>query len=1027
MTKLSLFILANERPRSFHLCLTSLLLFVFCISINAQNTITVSGKVTDKSNAPIPGVSVIVQNSNTGASTDFDGNYTIKAPSNAILEFRYLGYVTQKIAINGRSSITVEMEEDSQQLEEIVVIGYGTQRKEAVTGSVASISGEVVRDVPASNVTESLQGRLPGIDISRTSSRPGATRQIRIRGVRSLSASNDPLIVLNGITFSGSIADISPSSIKSVDVLKDASATAIYGSRGANGVILITTKKGVSGQKAKISYNGFTGVQSVFAQIPMMSGPELVKLRSIAQIYGNNDQYEDDNTDTNWQDLNYQAGTITSHDIDVSGGGESSSYNFGLAYLKEEAAVPLLDYERFSLRTTLNQQIGEHIKIGFSTNTNYSISNNGFGLGTILSLSPLASPYDSEGNFQRSIEMETDSYWTYTRESVNALGDTYVNQNKGFGTYNSFFGELSIPGVKGLKYRMNIGLNYSSNFSPSFRGVGVLNVNENERSSASVNRSHSTRYLIENLLTYDKTFNDKHSINVVGLYSFEKNEYFQSRSSATNIANDVFQYHALELNNDGVLGVQSEYRDSGLKSVMGRVMYSYDNKYMISATLRTDGSSRLADGHQWHTYPAVSAGWNIHNESFADSLEWLSSLKLRAGYGETSNQAVREYATLGRLESRPYNFGDDTYLNGYHVSELPNPGLGWEFSQTLNLGLDFSLLNNRLSGTIEYYKTDTNDLLLRRGLPATSGVSGYFANIGKTQNKGVEFSLNGIILDNPDGFSWEASLNLYANRNKLVALDSGQDRNEGNWWFVGHPINVIYDYEKTGIWQETDPYRDILEPGGNAGMIKVKYTGEYNADGTPVRAINADDRQIIDTNPDFQGGFSTRFSYKNIDLNFVGTFQSGGVVSSLLYGSGGYLNLLTGRRNNVRVNYWTPDNPGGTYPLPGGIQSSDNPKYGSTLSYFDGTYLKIRTITLGYNLSNEIAEKLNLDKLRIYTTVTNPFVFFSDFHSQSGMDPEPNGRLSDGVGGGGGSNRILTIGAGAPSTRNFMFGLNLTF
>jgi len=456
-------------------------------------------------------------------------------------------------------------------------------------------------------------------------------------------------------------------------------------------------------------------------------------------------------------------------------------------------------------------------------------------------------------------------------------------------------------------------------------------------------------------------------------------------------------------------------------------MYDYDNRYMLSATLRSDASSRLAPEHRWHTYPAVSAGWNVANESFMKGIDWINMLKLRVGYGQTSNQAIAPYATLGRLSTRPYNFGEENYAVGYYVTQLPNSNLGWEFSETWNYGLDFSLLSNRLSGTIEYYTTHTKDLLLGVGLPPTSGVQSYTANIGQTQNKGIELTLNGTILaGGRDGLTWDLGVNLYANRNKLTALASGATQDVGNSWFVGYNINAIYDYEKIGLWQEGDPHLDILEPGGKVGMIKVKYTGGYNDDGTPVRPINADDRQVMNVDPDFEGGFNTRLAYKGFDLSVVGFFKSGGLLVSTLYGSGGYLNTLTTRNNNVKVDYWTPENTDAKYPNPAGPLSGDNPKYGSTLGYFDASFLKLRTISLGYDFNRSLIKSPNM-RLRGYFTVQNPFVMFSPYHRESGMDPETNSFGDENSAVSSYPNRILTIGTNAPATRNYVVGLNLVF
>jgi len=514
---------------------------------------------------------------------------------------------------------------------------------------------------------------------------------------------------------------------------------------------------------------------------------------------------------------------------------------------------------------------------------------------------------------------------------------------------------------------------------------------------------------------------------VVALYSTEQTRYNYSTMSAKDIPADAFQFYNLGAATGEITIGNGNYSQSGLMSYMGRVMYSYDDRFLLSATVRSDASSRLAPGHKWHTYPAVSAGWNIMNESFMKGIPVIDNLKLRAGFGQTSNQAVNAYQTLGTLGTRQYNFGDTNYATGYYVTQLPSPTLGWEYSKTWNYGIDFSLFQHRLSGTVEYYVTNTNDILLSVGLPPTAGVGSYTANVGRTQNKGLELSLNGTLI-NKNGFTWDLGINVYGNRNKLVALASGQTRDEGNAWFVGHNINAIYDYQKIGLWQAGDPNLNILEPGGNVGMIKVLYTGTYDANGRPARAIGAADRQIIDVDPKFEGGFNTRVAYKGFDFSVVGAFKKGGTIISSLYGSGGYLNLMTGRSNNVQVDYWTPENTGATYPKPGGILSGDNPKYGSTLGYFDASYLKIRTMTLGYDFSKLLSRHTNM-RLRSYFTVQNPFVFFSPYHKASGMDPEPNsyGNENAAVPLSNSLRRFLTVGSNAPSTTNYVLGLNLTF
>ena len=997
-----------------------------------QQTRQATGHVTD-SQGPLIGATVMEKGTNNGTVTDFDGNFTLNVKPGATLVISYVGYESQEVKAG--DNVRVNLKEDGHVVNEVVVIGYGTQRREAVTGSVANIGGEKLNQIAASNAAEALQGRVAGVLMTQTSSKPGAEMQIRIRGQRSLSASNDPLIVLDGIPFMGQLSDINPADIKSMDILKDASATAIYGSRGANGVIIITTVKGSQGTPAKVTYNGYVSFKKPFKKYPMMDGPTYSQFRKYANMYKNSVD-EDDNINTDWQDLYYKTGVGYSHDISVAGGTNGGSYSFGAGYYHDESVVPTEGYNRISIRGNFDQKVGQWFRFGLSTNNSYRKTEGVNNMYAVLASTPISSPYDKDGNLKRYNTLPADDQVVVTRETVERDKDVWLSENTGFGSYNTLFAELKCPWIEGLSYRVNVGLNIRTSKQGGFTGTGINNKDANAVNSGSVYENQTRNWAVENLLTYDRVFAEKHNLNVVAMYSAEQTRYEQSGASAQEIPADYFQYYALDKATGQSNLTGYGYNQSGLMSWMGRVMYSYDNKYMISAAFRADASSRLAPGHKWHTYPAVSAGWNIAREEFMESTKnWLDNLKLRVGYGETSNQAINPYSTLGGLGIRNYNFGS-TYKAGYYVNSLPNTELGWEFSKTWNFGLDFSFFNGRLSGSFEYYIQKTNDILLNVKLPDTSGVSSYTGNIGKTENKGWEFSLNGIIIDNKNGWNWEAGLNLYQNRNKLTELASGADRDEGNLWFVGYPIDVIYDYEYVGLWQAGDPYMDILEPGGNVGMIKVKYRGDaskgdFKEDGvTPSRSIGADDRQIMSMEPDLVGGFNTTVGYKGFDLTVIGAFQIGGKLISAIHSSNGYLNMLSGRRGQLDVDYWTEDNTGAKYPKPGGIMSSDNPKYGSTLGYFNAGYLKCRAITLGYNFENLKAVKdFGISRLRLYATVQNPFVLFSPFNNESGLDPETNSWSNENtaVGYNFGSHRMPIVGFNTPSTRNFIFGLNVTF
>ncbi|MDO6434783.1 TonB-dependent receptor [Flavitalea sp. BT771] len=1031
------------------------LLFFCPVLIWAQNTMTVKGRVLNELNAPIAGASVTSKETNTGVTTDENGNFSISVPSRSTLIISFVGYAPKEIKVNS-PTVSISLQPGKNDLDQVVVIGYGTQRRKDVTGSVATISGEKVNEVPAVDISRALQGRIAGVQMSQTSSKPGSGMQIRIRGTRSLNATNDPLVVLDGIPFIGTLNDISPAEIKSIDILKDASATAIYGSRGANGVILVTTNKGSAGQKAHISYNGYAGFKKVWGEYPMMNGPEYAALRKANNAtpgasIRTNTLDENDSVNTDWQKLLYQTGYVTNQDLSVTGGSEKGNYSVGFTYFKDQAVIPLQYYERYSIRTALEQKIGSLFRIGLVTNNYYTVNHDqNIGPYAALNLTPLINPRNPDGSWKPTVNINTGGpQWAYTAHALNALGDKYIDLTRAYTTNNSLFGEIRIPGVEGLKYRANLGLYFHQDDYGTYTGTGVFSGVATTASSASISNTKQVDYALENLLTYDRTFGGKHAISAVALYSVEQNTKWSSAASANHLPSDAFQFYNLsyvlaDQNGTSTVGGGS-YAQYGLLSYMGRIIYTYGDRYILSAAFRSDASSVLAPGHQWHSYPAISVGWNMKNENFMDKVSLVDALKLRVGYGETSNQAINPYQTLGGLTTSPYNFGPSGYAMGYYVTQLPNPALGWEFSKTWNYGVDFSILKNRLSGTIDYYTVNTSNVLLSVGLPTTSGVTSYTANIGATQNKGIELSLNGTVLDNLHGWTWEVGVNVYRNRNKLVSLYSGQPYDKGNLWFPGHPIDVAYDYKKIGLMSYADStsgYMQAAYPGGNVGMIKVAYnskdTSLHYVNGVPNRknqagtALNNDDRQIYDLQPEFEGGFNTRVAYKGLDLGITGIFKSGGTLISTLYSSVGYLNNLNTRSgNNVKVDYWTPTNNHASdfntfAPRPGGV-GGDNPAYGSTMGYFSASYLKIRTITMGYNFSQKWMKAASITRMRVYCTVENPFVFFSPYEKRSHMDPETNSYGDQNSAVQAGPHRILTIGTNTPSTRNFLIGLNVTF
>jgi TonB-linked SusC/RagA family outer membrane protein len=1014
----------------------------------------VSGTVRDEAGNALVGVLVGVEGGNATAVTDATGAFTIQAPPQGRLTVSYLGYVDQLIEVSGRTAIDIVCSPDSQVLEDVVVIGYGTQRREAVTGSVASVNAETIQQVQSGNITQALMGRVAGVNMVSVGGGPGSTQKIEIRGVRSLSANNDPLIVLDGIPYPGEINDINPSDIASIDILKDASSTAIYGSRGANGVIMITTNKGTRSRKPTINYDGYVGINTMFSRYPMMNGPEFVEYKKIALENGGTyaafTGSEDSTgaTSTDWQDLVLSNGLAQSHNVSISAPTNGGSYHFGASHYNEDGIMPTQDFWRIGLRGGFDQQVGKRIRVGMTTQNTFS-ERNGAGMnimGDLLTMNPTVSPWDENGEvvFNRFALNGTDNNWNPLLILDN--NGQRLDKIRAFASYNTMFGEIDIWG--GIKYRVNLGANYRQSNQGTFRtgspgywsgnALGAPGV-----STASVDNRHNFNWSVENLLTFDRSFG-KHNINAVAMFSAEQTLYYRSNMSARGITIDQLQFYNLGFNTESIdiPSNNQEYSLRGLVSYMGRIMYSYDNKYMLSAALRSDGASVLAPGHKWHTYPAVSVGWNIARENFMQNAAWLNILKLRVGYGQTSNQSINPYQTYGLMRSSWYTWNGQG-VQGYTPNTVGNANLGWEFSETVNVGLDFSVLNGRLSGTVEYYNVKTKDLLMSRRPIPMSGIPGnYTSNVASTKSNGFELTLNGIIFENRNGWNWSAGINLYTNRSEITALSSGSDRDEANMWFVGESINAIYTYKKVGIFQTgEEAVAAASYPNATPGTIKIAYNPDspnpatFDANGVPSRNIDASDRMIIgSTDANFQGGFNTMVGWKNLDLTVVGTFRQGGLLVSTLHAPNSYLNMLTGRRGQLKVDYWTEENPTNAYPRPGsgsevGGGNSDNPAYGSTLQFFKNNYMKIRTITLGYNFRGNWLQHAGISNLRLYASVQNPFVLFSPYTKETGLDPETNSYGNENMANQSNAlpRRYVTLGYNVPSTRNYIFGLNLTF
>jgi len=1051
-----------------------LILFLLLSPMLYAQSLTVKGKTTEENGQPMPGVTVSVKGTTNATSTDADGNYSLVIPDGATeptLVFSFIGYATQEQALSGRSTINVQLASDIKELSEVVVVGYGTQRKRDVTGSIASVNSDALKEVPVANLQQGLQGRAAGLEVQQIGTTPGSGAQIRIRGERSVLGSNNPLIVVDGIPFdngdnngtqNSALNDINPSDIASIEVLKDGSATAIYGSRGANGVILVTTKRGKGGP-TRVSVNSYYGVSSVTRKYPVYNAQEYRAMRDNSNWTSGYQAGElagiADGTNTNWQDLMYQHGYITDHNVSITGGTENQQVAVSGGYFKQTTIMPGQDFTRYNLKIADDFKVGKHLKLGFNTMNNMQVTNgsqfvNGAATFPMLSLSPLMKPYDANGNLITSPVGDVDDLGgTYNPLMLKHNNNQWVDQIKRLRTFNTMYAEVKI--IDGLTYRFNLGLDYNHQENDQFKGANSF-FRTGKGNTASVNNSETWGFTEENLLTYNKTFNNVHNLQVQGLYSSQAQHSHNTSISKDSIDADFIQFYNLGQSKQSTTNLPT-YNGSesswALVSYMARINYTYNDKYMITLTGRIDGSSRLAAGHNYHKYPAVSAGWNISNENFMQDVTAITNLKLRAGYAETSNQAVNPYSSLGNVVNTyynssagslpiKYNFGPQI-ASGYYASTLVNANLDWEYTRSTNIGLDFGVLKNRLTGSIDVYEATTHKILFAEKLPASSGVtSSYLNNIGTMSNKGIELSLSSTNIQTSSGFTWSTDLNLFFNRNKLLTGNNGFTYDIANQLFPGQPMTAIYDYTKLGIWQTSEAAQAAVY-GQAPGQLKIKDIGGLNSDGTrnntPDGKITASaDRSVIgNQQATIQGGMTNRFTYKGFDFSFVLYARFGGLVISAIHQPQyGYLTIGDGKRNGLKVDYWTPTNPSNAFPsltaasngAPTG-NGNDASSAWTTLGYYDASFIKVRSINFGYTIPKSIVSRIKAQSVRVYFQTLNPFLLYSPYVKAGGVDPEATGTGTTGFVGSPGniSTRALTISASTPPTKSLIFGLNVTF
>lgn len=992
------------------------LLSVISIGMYAQGK-TVSGTVLDQNGESVIGASVVVKGTTNGVITDFDGKFTLNnVPENGTIEISFVGYKTQEIPVAGKNNIQVTLAEDTEVLDEVVVVGYGVQKKSDVTGALTRVGEKELNAKPVSNAFEALQGKAAGVDIT-SNQRPGEIGEIRIRGNRSLTASNSPLYVVDGVPLSaGGIETLNPRDIESIDILKDASSTAIYGSRGANGVVLVTTKRGKVGSFA-LNYAGTVTLEYLKDKSPAMSASDYITWKRWAHYNANPDSYapgdaptyENDQRiftgdpyalenvnrgwangawdgslveDVDWTGMVTRTGITHEHTLSASGGTENVQSSFSFGYLNNSGTQKGQEYERFNLSTTVDITPKPWLKIGASVNMSFADQQYGVDrqagtnsgpkdiYGLAKAIPRYAVPYDNEGNIIMQPHTESRTYTVI--DEWNKVKDDREN----YRALSSFYAQLDF----GKIWKPLEGLSYKFAFGPDFR----YNRNGVFRDSSSASLAGSTNYAswgsnryfswtLDNMILYNKQFG-KHNLGVTLLQTASKNNHESGSMNASDILVPEMLW-----NNMGIVDItQSRYKagmstgliESQLASYMARINYSFNDRYLVTVSGRYDGSSVLAEGNKWDFFPSAAIGWRINQEDFMQNIRWIDNLKLRIGVGTTGNAAVDPYGTLGNIFTgwMPFSTGNQMifvtnepyYVNmSEDANAMANQNLSWEKTTQWNYGIDFGFLNNRINGTIDIYHSKTKDLLMNVTIPTLTGYPTTMQNIGKTKNFGVDLSLNLIPVRTKD-FEWVSSLNAAYQKEEIVELANGKNDMIDNSWFIGQSIGVWYDYAADGIWQESDA-AEMAKWNANGsnfkvGMVKpVDQNGDYKLDAN-------DDKVILgNKTPRWTLGWTNTFTWKGVELGIE------------LYGRFGYMistggEAQAGMFQQREIDYWTPSNPNAEWQMP--IYGSGD-SYASLLGYKDASFLKLRNISLGYNIPDNICHKLGIGSLKVYMQARN--------------------------------------------------------
>jgi TonB-linked SusC/RagA family outer membrane protein len=998
-----------ESHHPFAMLARFLFLFVlmqaFALVSKAQQT--VSGRVLSGDSAVV-GASVAVKGTSTMTQTNETGNFTLQASPGATLVVSHVSYVSREVQVpaSGGPVTVILLPTVAQAMNEVVVVGYGTQRRSDLTGSVASVPKSRFTQIPVTNVMQAIQGSVPGVTVTTPSQVPGRTANVQVRGINSIGASTSPLIVVDGIPLApdASTNDINANDIASMEILKDASAVAIYGVRGSNGVILITTKRGSSG-KPVIRYNVYTGVENIINSLTPSSPERFVQkyadYKSQNNINNNNvlpnlterDNYAAGRT-VDWIKEVTQTGRLTDHNVSISGGSKDAKYYLSGEYLKQDGAVRGYQYQRINLRSNLDINITDWLTAGtsfFFNNNNTDGGRANFWLGFTMS------PYGSLNNTNGDYAIYPMAPELLYKNPLLGLYNDRLDRNNNI-TGNGYV-EIKPGFISGLKYRMNAAYSLVRSRYGYYEGRKF----DNQLGRAETFNSESKYWIIENILSYTKDWK-LHHFDFTGLFSAQEKIYSSNTANATGFVNDLLSFHNLGA---GAVQTSSSFQDGKSNlSQMGRINYSYDSRYLLTLTARRDGASVFgANTDKYGVFPSIALGWNLHNENFLRNVAFISSLKLRGSYGKTGNEAVTINRTQTTASTVRFPFNGVSNI-GVLANNLGNTNLRWEETKGLNVGIDFSLFRSRITGTVDAWRTTTDDIILNRSLPIITGYSSILDNLGTTRNTGVEFSLNTQNITG-SAFRWETSLNFTSFRNKIISLYGNFDAagNEisdiGNGLFIGQPRYVIYDLTMDGIWQEGESTAGV-DPSAKPGYIKFR---DLNKDGK----IDANDRSILGSRlPDWTGGITNTFHYNNFHLSvFIQTSQGG------LRNNGVYSYADEGWRINLpaQIDYWTPTNPINDRPSfsDGALGHYRSLGYGFPK---DASYTRIKDVTLSYTMPQSILSKLKLGSVTLYASGRN----LHTFTDWVGWDPEQDYtfRGSDGW-----ENNY-------PPVRSFVFGANIT-